>query len=67
MLQELMEYRNKYLGPNPPPIMALGLSSRKNLCIHPQVAGAGHQRAAAGITLRHTEHMLRVYMVHIWL
>lgn len=38
-LQELIEYRNKYLGPTPPPILALGLSSRKNLCIHPQVAG----------------------------
>lgn len=37
--KELIEYRNKYLGPSPPPIMALGLSSRKNLCIHPKVAG----------------------------
>lgn len=39
-LQELIDYRAKYLGPTPPPIMALGLSSRKNLCIHPSVAGA---------------------------
>ncbi|KAF8064487.1 hypothetical protein HT031_003286 [Scenedesmus sp. PABB004] len=39
-LQELVEYRKKYLGPSPPPILALGLSSRKNLCIHPSVAGA---------------------------
>eukprot|EP00879_Flechtneria_rotunda_P024219 GHRR01025667.1.p1 GENE.GHRR01025667.1~~GHRR01025667.1.p1 ORF type:complete len:175 (+),score=41.57 GHRR01025667.1:358-882(+) len=38
-LQELIDYRNKYLGPIPPPILALGLSSRKNLCIHPQIAG----------------------------
>jgi hypothetical protein len=45
LLQELIDYRAKYLGPTPPPIMALGLSSRKNLCIHPQVAGA------AGLTV----------------
>uniref|UniRef100_A0A383WM71 DNA 5'-3' helicase n=1 Tax=Tetradesmus obliquus TaxID=3088 RepID=A0A383WM71_TETOB len=44
-LQELIEYRNKYLGPNPPPIMALGLSSRKNLCIHPQVAEEGSRES----------------------
>ena len=38
-----MEYRAKYFtGPGlaPPPILALGLSSRKNLCVHPSVAGA---------------------------
>ena len=51
--QELVEYRNKYLGPTPPPILALGLSSRKNLCIHPQVAGARlHTRARACIEAR---------------
>ena len=36
-------YRAKYFtGPGlaPPPILALGLSSRKNLCVHPSVAGA---------------------------
>ena len=41
--QELVEYRAKYFtGPGlaPPPILALGLSSRKNLCVHPSVAGA---------------------------
>lgn len=41
--QELVEYRAKYfMGPGhaPPPILALGLSSRKNLCVHPAVAGA---------------------------
>ena len=42
-LKELVEYRKKYfisspLGP--PQILALGLSSRKNLCINPQVEGA---------------------------
>lgn len=44
-MQELIDYRAKYLGPAPPPIMALGLSSRKNLCIHPQVAGGFATRA----------------------
>lgn len=42
-LQELVDYRSKYfLGPGEraPEILALGLSSRKNLCIHPKVAGA---------------------------
>lgn len=41
-LQELVDYRSRYfVGPGQyhPPIMALGLSSRKNLCIHPSVAG----------------------------
>ena len=41
-LQELVDYRKKYfLGPGEmaPEIMALGLSSRKNLCIHPKAAG----------------------------
>jgi len=41
-LQELVDYRTKYfLGPGEraPEILALGLSSRKNLCIHPKVAG----------------------------
>ena len=41
-LQELIDYRSKYfLGPGEmaPEILALGLSSRKNLCIHPKVAG----------------------------
>lgn len=41
-LKELVEYRRQYLGtvPGTGSIMALGLSSRKNLCVHPQVAGA---------------------------
>jgi hypothetical protein len=46
-VQELIDYRAKYLGPTPPSIMALGLSSRKNLCIHPQVAGAPGQSVQA--------------------
>ncbi|MEW5309782.1 MAG: hypothetical protein WDW38_001642 [Sanguina aurantia] len=42
-LQELMEYRRKAAleGDPCPEILALGLSSRKNLCIHPSVAEGG--------------------------
>lgn len=39
-LKELIEYRSRYLGAGATPILALGLSSRKNLCVHPSVAGA---------------------------
>ena len=39
-LKDLVEYRKKYFPANPPPILATGLSSRKNMCIHPSVAGA---------------------------
>ena len=41
-LQELVDYRDKYFhdpGLEPPKILALGLSSRKNLCVHPRVQG----------------------------
>ena len=41
-LQELVDYRSRYFvgpGQSNPTLMALGLSSRKNLCIHPSVAG----------------------------
>lgn len=35
-LQELIEYRRRYFPDNKEPnIVALGLSSRKNLCVHP--------------------------------
>jgi DNA excision repair protein ERCC-2 len=37
-LKDLIEYRQRYLD-QPVPILALGLSSRKNLCVHPSVAG----------------------------
>lgn len=42
-LKELIDYRSRYFqgpGQQPPPILALGLSSRKNLCVHPSVQGA---------------------------
>jgi hypothetical protein len=41
-LKELMEYRQRYFqdtAGGAPKILALGLSSRKNLCIHPMVSG----------------------------
>lgn len=41
-LKELLEYRKKYYGAGEDPkMLALGLSSRKNLCIHPRVSGGG--------------------------
>ena len=40
-LQELIHYRARYFPPGEDPkLLALGLSSRKNLCINPAVAGA---------------------------
>ncbi len=40
-LQELIHYRARYFPPGEDPkMLALGLSSRKNLCINPGVAGA---------------------------
>ncbi len=40
-LQELIHYRARYFPPgDDPKMLALGLSSRKNLCINPGVAGA---------------------------
>ncbi|GBG00047.1 DNA repair helicase [Raphidocelis subcapitata] len=44
-LRELVAYRDKYLAPTPPAILALGLSSRKNLCIHPVVAEEGSRES----------------------
>uniref|UniRef100_A0A061RL20 DNA 5'-3' helicase n=1 Tax=Tetraselmis sp. GSL018 TaxID=582737 RepID=A0A061RL20_9CHLO len=40
-LKELIEYRNTHLSENPPPILATGLSSRKNMCVHPTVSEEG--------------------------
>jgi DNA excision repair protein ERCC-2 len=39
-LQELIQYRAGFFPTGADPkLLALGLSSRKNLCIHPQVGG----------------------------
>lgn len=46
-LRDLIEYRERYFSGQPlKRILALGLSSRKNLCIHPTVAGALHRSLA---------------------
>ena len=49
-LKELVEYRRKYLGEvaGAGSILALGLSSRKNLCVHPRVAGVGGEAQGGG-------------------
>lgn len=44
-LRGLVEYRNTHLTENPPPILATGLSSRKNMCIHPMVAEEGSRES----------------------
>lgn len=49
-LRELIRYRVRYLGDNPPQILALGLGSRKNLCIHPQVSGKSTFRDSGTVT-----------------
>lgn len=43
-LKELVEYRSKHMS-TPPPILATGLSSRKNMCIHPRVAEEGSRES----------------------
>ncbi|GAX84382.1 hypothetical protein CEUSTIGMA_g11804.t1 [Chlamydomonas eustigma] len=44
-LKELLEYRSKHFPGGAGSIMALGLSSRKNLCVHPQVADEGSRES----------------------
>ncbi|KAK9867834.1 hypothetical protein WJX84_011959 [Apatococcus fuscideae] len=47
-LKELIDYRSRYFqgpGQQPPPILALGLSSRKNLCVHPSVQEEGSRES----------------------
>ena len=43
-LRQLQAYQEKALGKDAQ-ILALGLSSRKNLCIHPQVSGEGSRES----------------------
>lgn len=52
-LKELIDYRSRYMteAPGPPPILALGLSSRKNLCVHPKVAGTCLKNCECGFKL----------------
>lgn len=59
-LQELIEYRARYF-PNgqDPKILALGLSSRKNLCVHPQVAEEGSRESVDAKCMRLTAPWVR--------
>lgn len=53
-MKELVAYRDQQIaagGAAPPKILALGLSSRKNLCIHPRVSGAPRAPPWAGLDL----------------
>ncbi len=36
-LAKLIEYRKQHLGPDGAKILALGLSSRRNMCVHPDI------------------------------
>lgn len=44
-LTGLMEYRKKEMGEAHQPILALGLSSRKNMCVHPDVMDEGSRES----------------------
>ena len=45
-LKELVAYRQQHLASvDTAPILALGLSSRKNLCIHPRIADEGSRES----------------------
>lgn len=48
-LRELVEYRERYVTGSSGQILAVGLSSRKNLCIHKGVQGAFTPTQAAAV------------------
>eukprot|EP00232_Nephroselmis_pyriformis_P011466 CAMPEP_0182884768 /NCGR_PEP_ID=MMETSP0034_2-20130328/19199_1 /TAXON_ID=156128 /ORGANISM="Nephroselmis pyriformis, Strain CCMP717" /LENGTH=743 /DNA_ID=CAMNT_0025017989 /DNA_START=145 /DNA_END=2373 /DNA_ORIENTATION=+ len=56
-LRELQAYREKDLGSVP--ILALGLSSRKNMCIHPKVAEEGSRESVDAKCRRLTASWVR--------
>ena len=69
-LGELVAYRARYFdgragggegagGTGPPPILALGLSSRKNLCVNPAVSGDGTREGADAKCRRLTASWVR--------
>eukprot|EP00877_Chromochloris_zofingiensis_P005022 jgi/Chrzof1/14520/Cz09g05250.t1 len=60
-LKELIDYRSRYMteAPGPPPILALGLSSRKNLCVHPKVAEEGSRESVDAGCRRLTASWIR--------
>ena len=59
-LQELIEYRRRYFPDNKEPkIVAVGLSSRKNLCIHPAVSEEGSRESTDAKCMRLTAPWVR--------
>lgn len=59
-LRELIAYRSKYFQEGKSPkILALGLSSRKNLCIHPRVAEEGSRESVDAKCMRLTAPWVR--------
>jgi DNA excision repair protein ERCC-2 len=66
-LGELIAYRARYfdgraageVGGSAPPILALGLSSRKNLCVNPAVSGDGTREGADAKCRRLTASWVR--------
>jgi DNA excision repair protein ERCC-2 len=59
-LQELVEYRSKYFQDGlAPKMLALGLSSRKNLCIHPAVGEEGSRESVDAKCMKLTAPWVR--------
>ncbi|PRW60183.1 DNA repair helicase UVH6 [Chlorella sorokiniana] len=61
-LKELMDYRARYFTDAPggaPKILALGLSSRKNLCIHPWVSEEGSRESVDAKCMKLTAPWVR--------
>jgi DNA excision repair protein ERCC-2 len=59
-LKELIEYRTKYFPQDQAPkILALGLSSRKNLCINPQVVEEGARESVDAKCMKLTAPWVR--------
>jgi DNA excision repair protein ERCC-2 len=59
-LQELIEYRKRYFQDNKEPkIVAVGLSSRKNLCVHPTVSEEGSRESTDAKCMKLTAPWVR--------
>ncbi|KFM24481.1 DNA repair helicase UVH6 [Auxenochlorella protothecoides] len=59
-VKDLIEYRSRYFTDAPAPkLLALGLSSRKNLCIHPRVAEEGSRESVDARCMRLTASWVR--------
>ncbi|KAK2079810.1 hypothetical protein QBZ16_002205 [Prototheca wickerhamii] len=58
--RDLIEYRSRYFPPaSSPKILALGLASRKNLCVHPAVAEEGSRESVDARCMRLTAPWVR--------